>query len=255
MSGWRSVTVSACAACSERGFATLTVGHSTNSFGSDAWDKDLAGQMVERNRSRESETTAKGDLTLRLPHGGWLKARRWRQAISTRHSISACRSASRIPTRSRDERVNEVRSTSASATGSTAATCRLSQRLGSLLTLSAGGRYDRFPLNGESVFSPRAGLVLHLLRNLDLTASWGRYAQNAPLVFMQASRRTPKLRPIRAEHYVGGLGCSPGKDLKLSVEAYAEALQRYPVSTRVSLPDHGRHRRAVRRLGMLMSRS
>ncbi len=186
--------------------------------------------MVERNRSRENETTARGDLTLRLPHGGWLKAGAGAKRLDATLDISMPLGVE-DPYSLEDERINEVAIDQHVRDWQYGGYLQLSQNLGSLLTLTAGGRYDRFPLNGESVFSPRAGIAVHLLRNLDLSANWGRYAQNAPLVFMRALPENARLVPMRAEHYVGGLAFYPGRDLKLSVEVTRRDYRDYPVST------------------------
>jgi hypothetical protein len=230
-SGWRTLTgLTLRSLLGTSGFTTLSVGHVLNNYSSEAWDKDLEGQLIERNHSLEGQTTARGDLTLRLPHGGWLKAgasaKRLDATLDIQLPIGTENSFSVDATR-----INELAIDRHVRDWQYGAYLQLSQNLGRFVTATAGGRYDRFPINGKTLFTPRAALALHLRPNLDLSASWGRYAQNPPLAFMEADPANAELVPIRAEHYVGGLAFYPGKDLKLSVELSRRNYRDYPVST------------------------
>ncbi len=230
-SGWRTVTgLSLRSLLGTAGFTTVSLAQVLNRYSSLAWDKDLEGQMIERNRSLEGQTTVRGELTLRLPHGAWLKAGAAAQRIDARLDIQLPLGTENFFSAD-DTRINAIGVDRRVRDWQYGGYLQLSQNLGPFLTATAGGRYDRFPFNGESVVSPRAALAVHLRRNLDLTASWGRYAQNPPLVFTQAEPSNAGLAPIRAEHYVGGFAYYPGHDLKLSVEVAHRSYRDYPVST------------------------
>jgi hypothetical protein len=230
-SGWRTVTgLSLRSLLGSAGFTTFSLAQVLNNYSSQAWDKDLESQMIERNESLEGQTTARGDLTLRLPHGGWLKAGAAVQRVEAKLEIQLPLGTENYFSAD-DTRINPIAVDRRVHDGQYGGYLQLSQNVGRFLTATAGGRYDRFPFNGKTLFSPRAALAVHLLSNLDLTASWGRYAQNPPLVFTQAEPTNAGLPPIRAEHYVGGFAIYPGRDLKLSVELSHRTYRDYPVST------------------------
>jgi hypothetical protein len=230
-SGWRAATgLTLRSLLGTAGFTTFSLVQVLNNYSSLAWDKDLEGQMIEHNKSLEGQTTVRGDLTLRLPHGGWLKAGAAAQRVDAKLDIQLplgtenyfSADGTRINPIAVDRRVRDWQY---------GGYLQLSQNLSRFLTVSAGGRYDRFPFNGKVILSPRASLAVHVLSNLDLTGSWGRYAQNPPLVFTQAEPANAGLAPIRAEHYVGGVAFYPGHDLKLSIELSRRNYRDYPVST------------------------
>ncbi len=98
------------------------------------------------------------------------------------------------------------------------------------VTLTFGGRIDRFAFLDATTVSPRAGLSVELTPTLTATASFGRYHQQPDLVFLTADPINRDLNPMRADHVVAGVSYLPRPDLKLSVEAYRKTYARYPVS-------------------------
>ncbi len=230
-SGWRTATgLTLRSLLGNVGVMTVSLAEVLNRYSSLAWDKDLAGQLIEHNKSLEGQTTARADLTLRLPLGGWLKAGGSARRIDAQLDI-------RLPLGtenyfSPDEtRINAMAVDRRARDWQYGGYLQLSQNLSRFLTVSAGGRYDRFPFNGKVILSPRASLAFHILSNLDLTGSWGRYAQNPPIAFTQALPANAGLPPTRSEHEVAGLAFYPGRDWKLSVEGARRTYRDYPVST------------------------
>lgn len=213
-----------------KGVGILSLGHSENSFEADIWEQRLNGQLIERNRSRERETTAKYDLTYRFGRLATARAGVFAKRIAPSYEIRLplgqesvfSTDASRINPLALDERFS---------TWQGGGYLEISPRVGSLATANLGLRYERYQLNEASAISPRAGLTLHLRRNLDLSATFGRFFQNPPLVFMRAFAENRHLRPMRADHYVAGLAYRPRPDVKITIEGYHKRYARYPVST------------------------
>jgi len=229
--GWRGVAgVTWRALLGENGVSTLSLSHSENSFKVDAWDSLLNNQLVEHNRSRELETTIREDLTFRIGRLGSVRAGGSAKRLGGSYDYSApvgqdnvfSTDATRINALALDEHVT---------TWSGGGYLEVRPRLGSWATASLGGRIDRYVLNNATKVSPRAGLTFHLRSNLDLSATYGQYYQNPPLILMQAFPDNALLTPIRADHYVAGLTFRPEPDLQISLEGYTKRYFDYPVST------------------------
>ena len=101
------------------------------------------------------------------------------------------------------------------------------------LRLTLGGRVDRYAQFGMSHLrmSPRASLSLALAENLSWNASWGIYHQTPVYLFLAAFPENRSLAPARADHWVTGFAWTPGRDLRLTVEAYSKRYRAYAVAT------------------------
>jgi hypothetical protein len=71
-----------------QGVLNVSLGHAENDFKVDIWDTLLDDQLVERNRSRERETTLRQDLTLRLGRLGSLRAGGFAKRLGAAYDIS-----------------------------------------------------------------------------------------------------------------------------------------------------------------------
>jgi hypothetical protein len=240
--GWRAMTgLNLRTMLGDAGVGTFSLGHWESSYKMDAWDKLLGGQLIERNRSRERETTAKYDLTYEL--GNWANLRvgaygkRLGAALDLAQPIGV-----ENPFSTDGVRINALTINDSFVAWQGGGYAQLSPRLGQWATFTLGGRYDYFDLRRASRWSPRAGLTLHVTPQIDLSGSVGRYYQMPALLAMKATPANANLDPIRSDHYVAGLAFRPQPDLKITVEAYNKRYASYPVSTQVpslSLADYG----------------
>jgi outer membrane receptor protein involved in Fe transport len=94
----------------------------------------------------------------------------------------------------------------------------------SILTLSAGLRYDRYQFTGESVLSPRLSVRYAFTEKTSLNASYGIFYQT-PMPYMLAlDPANTKLQSSRAVHYVVGLEHRLSDETRASVEYYYKDL-------------------------------
>jgi hypothetical protein len=214
----------------QNGVSHLSIGHSESDFRFDAWDTLLDGQLVEHNRSRERETTARYDLTYRVGRLGSVRAGGFGKRLGAVYDYAEPLGQEAFFSTD-PERINAFTLAARPTTWQAGGYVELRPRFGSWADASLGGRFERYELNKASELSPRASLTLHLMRSLDLSASYGRYYQNPALLLMQAFSENRKLLPIRADHYVAGLALRPRPDTEIRVTGYQKRYFRYPVST------------------------
>ncbi len=117
-------------------------------------------------------------------------------------------------------------------------------QLAGRMRLTVGGRFDRFGHFGRAHVrvSPRAGLSVALGHDVSLNASWGIYHQLPVYLFLAAFTENRLLEPARADHWVSGLAWTPGRNLRITLEAYDKRYKDYAVSTQfpaVSLANVG----------------
>ncbi len=229
--GWRGVTgLTWRHFLGGAGVATLSASHALSLYEVDAFDQQRAGALLERNRSREDETTLRADLALAIRRGSLRfggSAKRLAQSLEI-----AMPSGVENPFSAEvDARINQVDVDADLASWQLGGHVQLSQRLVRFATLTLGTRYDRFAVTADTAWSPRAGLTIHLHPKLDLSTSLGRYHQSPALVLFDARPENATLRPIRAEHATGGLEWRVARDVKLSLEVYRKRYSHYPVST------------------------
>jgi hypothetical protein len=73
------------------------------------------------------------------------------------------------------------------------------------LHLAASGRWDRNSLDGISVFSPQAGLVLRLPFSTQLQLGWGQYVQFPEIAQLASTLGRRGLLPIRTTHTIAAI--------------------------------------------------
>lgn len=229
--GWRDMTgLSLRTFLGGRSIATIAASHALNRYEQDYFDQQRDGALIERNRSTEHETTLRTDLGIRTP-GGSLTLGGTAKRFQARLDIDQPIGAENPFSTEEDARINVANVHEDVESWQFGGHLQLSQRLARFATLNLGTRVDRFAVNDVSEWSPRAGLTLHLSRQLDLTASVGRYHQSPALLLFESHPGNGGLLPIRAEHLTAGFEWRPARDVRFTAEAYEKRYRRYPVST------------------------
>ena len=98
------------------------------------------------------------------------------------------------------------------------------------LSLTAGGRFDRYHYISSNRFSPRVALSYRITDRLSWRASYGSYHQQPFFVFLAAFPENKGLVPFRADHYVTGFSYIVNSSLRVTLEAYRKVYRDYPVS-------------------------
>ncbi len=106
-------------------------------------------------------------------------------------------------------------------------------RFAGRVRVTIGGRYDRYAHFGlsHSRLSPRAGVSVSLSRDVSWNASWGVYHQMPVYLFLAAFPENRFLLPSRSDHWVSGLAWTPGRNLRITLEAYDKRYRDYAAST------------------------
>lgn len=88
------------------------------------------------------------------------------------------------------------------------------------LTLTVGGRLDRFEETGESRALPRASLTWMASKSTRVLAAFGRYAQFPGFEDLFGRQGSLDLKAERATQYLFGVERALGADIRLRLEAY-----------------------------------
>jgi hypothetical protein len=212
-----------------RGVGLLGVTHSRATLSSQARDLRLADAVVSRNDSSEDEITLKYDLTLNLPvlerlqaggSGHW-----FRIDYDNARPIGLENPYSPAP-----GRVNPLSVRQMFWTSQAAAYVQITRKFGSRLSLTAGGRADRYTYLQSTRFSPRLALTYRIAPRLSVNASSGTYYQQPFFSFIAADPVNRGLAPMRADHYVAGLAWTPNSSLRATMEVYEKRYRQYPVA-------------------------
>ncbi len=229
-----------------RGVGLLGLTHST--AGVDSTVKDLfgpgplppgspveeaiaAGTVTFRQDSTESETAVKYDLTLHAgPIGEYRLGGNWRRSDNNYLTLSPLGYDGPFATVP-DTNPIDLRERFAATQGSAYVQGTAEPARG--VRLTAGGRFDRYAQFGvtRTRFSPRAGISVALAGKLSWNASWGIYHQMPVYLFLAAFPENRLLSPARSDHWVTGLAWTPGRNLRLTVEAYSKRYRDYSVAT------------------------
>ncbi len=190
-----------------------------------------AGAITFRQDSTEAETTVKYDLTL---HGG--RFGEYRLGGSSKYSVNDYLTLSPLGydgpfTLTPDINPIDLRERfgATQASAYIQGTTELARRA----RLTIGGRFDRYGhfSVSRSRFSPRAGLSVRIVEDLSWNASWGIYHQMPVYLFLAAFPQNRLLNPARSDHWVTGLAWTPGRDVRVTVEAYSKRYKDYSVAT------------------------
>lgn len=183
---------------------------------------------VFRENSGEDETTAKYDLTVstsrfgKLQGGGAVKVFNVRyDAASPFGSDNPFAAAGNTDPFALDRRLTTTQSSAYMQT-----TADLTSRF----NITAGGRIDNYALLDATRVSPRVSGRYAVTRKLSAHASSGIYYQQPPFLFLTVFPDNERLRPFRADHFVGGLRYQAAESTRLSVEVYRKNYSSYPVA-------------------------
>ena len=92
------------------------------------------------------------------------------------------------------------------------------------LTLTLGGRLDRFEETSETRVLPRASLLWQLSKGTKLLAAFGKHAQFPGFEQLFGRQGNPDLRAERSTQYLLGVEHDLGTGIRLRLEAYDQDL-------------------------------
>ena len=201
-----------------------------------------AGTVTFRQDSRESETTLKYDLTLHASQlgeyriGGMYKY--FSNDYRTRSPLGYDGQFTQVPA------INPIDLADRVGASQSSLYLQSTHRLGRRVKATLGGRFDRFGHFGTAHprLSARAGITVSLGGGAHWNASWGVYHQLPPYLFLAAFPQNCALQPARADHWVSGVAWTPGRNVRVTLEAYEKRYRDYAVSTQfasVSLANVG----------------
>ena len=197
--------------------------------GTPADDVIASSPLVFRADSRESETTLKYDATMtassksKFQFGGNVKQFRLNYdsaapvGFDSPYSLQPGVDPFRI-----DDRFTAWQS---------GVYVQVTHDLTSALSVTRGGRLDRYQYIAAFRFSPRLAATVTVTPRFSIKASTGIYYQQPAFQFLAVFPENRALKPFRADHYVGGVAYTLGAGLVLSVETYRKNYHDYPVST------------------------
>ncbi len=192
-------------------------------------DLRLANALVGSQDLTEDEYALKYDLTLNVPgfkrlqagtNARWIRADyRYRQPLGIENPFSPAYG-----------RVDPMSFQDHSTNSQPSAYLQITRPLGHRVSLSVGGRADRYGALGAARFSPRAGLTIRVTDRVSVSGSFGTYYQQPYLLYVKAAPVNRGLAPMRADHFVAGLTYVPSASLLFTIEAYEKRYRDYPVS-------------------------
>jgi hypothetical protein len=196
--------------------------------GTPADDVINSSPVVYRSDSTESETTLKYDATViasprsTFQFGGSVK--RFRVRYDTAAPLGFDSPYSLQP--GRDPFSINDRFTA----WQPGAYVQVTHDLTSAVSVTGGGRFDRYQYIDASRFSPRLAATIAVTRRLSIKAATGIYYQQPAFQFLAVFPENRALKPFRADHYVGGVTYAVANGLSLSVEGYRKNYRDYPVA-------------------------
>ncbi|TAK15585.1 MAG: TonB-dependent receptor [Acidobacteria bacterium] len=187
-----------------------------------------AAPVVFREDSRESETTAKYDLTVNAPGLGKLQVGASVKILRARYDADQPFGADNLF--SATPGLNAFRLKQTLTTSQTGAYVQSTRDWTRRVNVTWGARVDHYAYPGQTRLSPRAGVSVSLTDRWSWRTSYGRYFQLPPIFYLAVFPENRTTRPFRADHYVTGLSYIPTPTVRLTVEAYQKAYGDYPVA-------------------------
>ncbi|MBL8173363.1 MAG: TonB-dependent receptor [Bryobacterales bacterium] len=187
-----------------------------------------ASPVVYRDDSREGESTIKYDLTAYAPIFDKIQAGGSYKIFQIRYD-----SASPLGNDSPYSRVPGLNSFALARdfrAYQQGAYFQATRPLAPKLSLTWGGRLDRYPFIGKSRFSPRLGLSYRITDKLSWRGTYGTYFQQPFFLFLSAFDENRGLNPFRAGHVVTGFTYIASSTLRFTVEGYVKNYKDYPVA-------------------------
>lgn len=229
MTSWRTVTgLSLQKYLGAKGTLDVAAAYSATGFSVD--NLSYSNPSLEtKNDSREDGLSLRASLTLQLARGATLRAGGVVRRLSSDYVLEQPEGWD-DEFSTDDTPVNAFSTSTHDTTRQQGGFAQLAISPLPFLDLTVGGRVDRYSLTDTWTATPRGSMLLHLGPLVDLSATYGRYAQLPPLPLMVGLPENRSLAPMRADHTVVGLALTPASDLRLTVEAYDKRYRDYPVS-------------------------
>ena len=207
------------------GFSVISLGRSFCSY--NGLQRDSLLRPIFTNKSKEGETSLRGDLVLKIAGG--------KTEISVGTQIKRVRFSTNLAlpdyTTSFGDTVNVVVSDYEATGYKGGLYSQVSQHLPFGFQLSVGGRLDYFSLLEEKfTVAPRMSLTYDVTPLTSFTASTGIYYQNPSYVWLVSNSENRNLRPARVHQYILGIEHLVRADLKIRLEGFIKRYSDYPAS-------------------------
>lgn len=206
------------------GFSTVTLGRSYVSY--NGIQRDSLLRPMFANRSKEGETSLRGDLLLQLSNSTELSI-----GVQGKHiKFDANLALPNYVTPFGD--TLDVQVSDYSTTGGKGSFyVQFVQHLARGLQWTLGGRAEYFSMIDKKFYvGPRTSLTYDLTERTSLNASAGVYYQNPSYIWLVANQANRNLKATRANQYIAGVEHLVRPDLKLRAEVFVKDYFDYPAS-------------------------
>ncbi|MGE0449106.1 MAG: TonB-dependent receptor [Vicinamibacterales bacterium] len=184
--------------------------------------------VVFREDSGEDETTVKYDFTRATRRVGRVQTGGSIKVFNVQYDAAAPFGSDNpfAPSGDADAFAIDRRLTTAQTGGYLQTTADVSRRV----DVTVGARFDHYARLDAARISPRASGRIAITSRLSIHGATGSYYQQPPFLFLTAFPENERLRPLRADHYVGGLRYQIDPRTRVSVEVYRKNYSDYPVA-------------------------
>lgn len=206
------------------GFSTVTLGRSFVNY--NGIQRDSLLKPIFTNKSKEGETSLRGDLLMQMGRESELslgvqgKLIRFSSTLGLPGYVTPFGDTLNV-------QVNDYASTGYKGSSYV----QYSRRFFGALQWTLGARLDYFSLiDKEFYLSPRTSLSYAFSELTSVNASVGMYRQQPSYIWLVANPANRQLTAIRADQYVLGLEHLLQADLKLRGEVFLKEYKNYPAS-------------------------
>jgi len=179
--------------------------------------------------SRESETTVKYDLTVRVPFFDTVQAGASFKIFHVEYAVAS--PYGNDTPYSPVAGIDPFSFDTSFRSYQTGAYVQASMPIAPRVKATLGARFDHYAVLSEARLSPRAGVEVRLTDTLSWNSSAGSYYQQPAFLFVSAFPQNASLEPWRADHYVTGVAWRPTSGLRVTAEVYRKNYSRYPVAS------------------------
>ncbi len=206
------------------GYTTVTLGRSYVSY--NGIQRDSLLNPIFTNKSKEGETSLRGDVLFQLSGKNELSAGVVLKAISFKSNLAL----PNFITSFGDTLSTQINNYAATGFKG-AAYAQYSRSVTHHLQLTLGSRFDYFSMiERQFYFSPRASLTFEFSGLTSLNASVGTYHQNPSYIWLVANSENRALKSARADQYILGVEHLLRPDLKFRAEVFLKKYTNYPAS-------------------------
>ncbi|MBX2990023.1 MAG: TonB-dependent receptor [Bacteroidetes bacterium] len=206
------------------GFSTVTLGRSYVNYNGVQRDSLLVPFFT--NRSKEGETSLRGDVVMQLPYlaevsfGAQARYINFKANLGMPEYVTTFGDTLQIMVNNYAETGQKI-----------GVYAQYSQRVMTHLQLTVGGRLDYFSMiNKKTYLSPRGSITYDISDLTSISASAGMYYQNPSYIWLVANPLNRNLEAARADQYVLGVEHLLRADLKLRIEGFHKKYRNYPAS-------------------------